>query len=101
VWPAATRVRRTLETWSPREVCARGGALAGGSVVARWRQAVAGEHRWGPGEAPGKKSGDGQAMVWRWKATGAAVFNSGGVALVVAGMCGGVLQYRCGRGREI
>jgi hypothetical protein len=75
----------------------RGGTLADGSTVAGRRQGVAGEHRWGPGEAPGKKSGDGahrggRATVRRRKMAGAAAFNGGGVALVVVDEGGWVLQ---------
>jgi hypothetical protein len=60
----------------------------GGSAVARRRQGVAGEHRLGPREAPGKKSGDGahrggRAMVGQREVAGVAAFNSGGIALVV------------------
>jgi hypothetical protein len=76
--------------------------VTGGSVVAHQRQGAAGEHRWVPGEASGKKSGDGahrggRATVGRRKATGAVVFNGGGVAPVVVDVQGGVLQHRCGR----
>jgi hypothetical protein len=58
---------------------ARGGVLDGGAVAADRRKGVAGEHRWGPGEAPGKKSGDGvhrggRATVGRRKMAGATVF---------------------------
>jgi hypothetical protein len=73
-------------------------------VAHRW-QGVVGEHRWGPGEAPGKKSGDGahrggRATVGRREAAGVTVFNSGGVTPVVVDMRGGVLQHRCGRGKR-
>jgi hypothetical protein len=96
VWPAATCVRRTLATWSSRAVCACGGALAGSSAVARRWQGVAGEHRWGPGEASGKKSGDGahrdgRATVGQRKAADAPV---------VVDVRGRVLQHWCGRGKR-
>jgi hypothetical protein len=38
--------------------------------------------------------------VGRRKAAGAAMFNGGGVAPVVVDVRGGVLQHRCGRGKE-
>jgi hypothetical protein len=67
------------------------------SPVAQWRQGVAGEHRWGPGEAPGKKSGDGahrggRATVGRREVAGAVAFNDGRVAPVVVDEGGWVLQ---------
>jgi hypothetical protein len=73
--------------------------------VARRRQGIAGEHRWGPGEVSGKKSGDGahregRATVGRRKVIGAAVFNGGRVASLVTDMRGGVLQHRCERGKR-
>jgi hypothetical protein len=37
----------------------RGDALDGGAVGAGWRQGAVGEHRWGPGVVPGKRSGGG------------------------------------------
>jgi hypothetical protein len=97
VWPAATRARHAIAVWSPRAVCACGDALTSSSAVARRWQGVTNEHRWGPAEAPGKKSGDGahqdgRATVGRREAVGAAVFNGGGVAPVVIDMRGGVLQ---------
>jgi hypothetical protein len=58
--------------------------LAGGSAVTRWRQGVAGEHRWGPAVAPGKKSGDGAhrggrtAVVIQGVADDAAAPSGGG-----------------------
>jgi hypothetical protein len=87
-----------------RRVRWRGGALDGGAVGAGRRQGAAGEHRWVPGEAPGKKSGDeahrgGRATVGRRKTVGAAVFNGGGVAPVVVDVRGEVLQHRCKRGK--
>jgi hypothetical protein len=105
VWPTATRVRNKLTMWSPRAVRACNGALVSGSAVAHRWQGVAGKHRWGPGEAPGRKGGDGahrggRAMVGRRKAAGAAVFNGGGVAPVVVDVQGGVLHHRCGRGKR-
>jgi hypothetical protein len=72
-----------------------GGALTGGSVVARRRQSVAGEQ-----EGEGGTHRGGRATVGRWKAAGAAVFNGGGVAPVVIDMRGGVLQHQCGRGKR-
>jgi hypothetical protein len=78
-------------------VCACGGALIGGSAVTHRRHGVTGEHRWGPREASGKKSGDGahrggRATVGRRKAAGAAVFNGSGVAPVVVDVRGRLLQ---------
>jgi hypothetical protein len=69
----------------------------GGSAVACLWQGVAGEHRWGPGVAPGEKSEDGahrggRATMGRREVAGAAVFNDGGVAPVVVNEGGGVLQ---------
>jgi hypothetical protein len=66
----------------------RGDVFTGGSAVARRQQGVAGEHRWGPEVAPGKKSEDGahrggQATVGRREVAGAAAFNGGGVAPMV------------------
>jgi hypothetical protein len=49
----------------------RGGVLTGGSAVARRRQGVAGEHRWG------------RATVGQREVAGAAAFNGGRVAPVV------------------
>jgi hypothetical protein len=65
-----------------------GDVFTGGSAVARRQQGVAGEHRWGPEVAPGKKSEDGahrggQATVGRREVAGAAAFNGGGVAPMV------------------
>jgi hypothetical protein len=65
--------------------------------VAHQRQGVAGEQRWGPGVAPGKKSEDGahrggRMTVGRREVAGAVAFNSGGVAPVVVDEGGGVLQ---------
>jgi hypothetical protein len=65
-------------------------------VARRW-QGVLGEHRWGPGEAPDKKSGDrahrgGRATVGRREMAGAAAFNGGGVAPVIVDQGGWVLQ---------
>jgi hypothetical protein len=82
-----------------------GGVLTGSSAVAHRQQGVPGEHQWGPGEASGKKGGDGahrggRATVGRQKAAGAAVFNGGGFAPVVVDVRGGVLQHRCGRGKR-
>jgi hypothetical protein len=73
-------------------------------VGAGRRQGATGEHRWGPREALGKKSGDGahrgsREMVGRRKAAGAAVFNGGGVASLVVDVRGGVLQHWCVRGK--
>jgi hypothetical protein len=56
----------------------------GGAGQEEWRR---GSPRW---------SGDGG----RWEAAGAAVFNGGGVALVVVNVRGGILQHRCGRGKR-
>jgi hypothetical protein len=57
-----------------RTACGNARAVAAGR-----RKGVAGEHRWGPGEAPGKKSGDGvhrggRATMGRRKMAGATVF---------------------------
>jgi hypothetical protein len=65
--------------------------------VAQRQHGVAGEHRWGPWEASGKKSGDGahrggRVMVGRREVADAAAFNGGGVAPVVIDEGGWVLQ---------
>jgi hypothetical protein len=54
--PVATGARRAVAAWSPRAVRACGGGLDGGAVGAGKWQGIADEHRWGPREAPGKKS---------------------------------------------
>jgi hypothetical protein len=95
----AARCNTRVPVWSPRADRAWG--------VARWRARrwLDDEHRWGPGEAPGKKSGDrahrdGRTTVGRREAADAAVFNGGEVAPVVVDVRGGVLQHRCGRGKR-
>jgi hypothetical protein len=71
--------------------------LTDGSVVTRRRQGVAGEHRWGPEEALGKKSGDGahrggRTTVGRQEVVGVAALNGGGVTPVVVDEGGWVLE---------
>jgi hypothetical protein len=74
--------------------------------VARWRQGVAGDLEGATGKVPGKEERaeahqNGGLTVRRRKRRRATVFNGGGVAPVVVDVRGGVLQHRCGRGREI
>jgi hypothetical protein len=87
----AARALRALRMVTVHSSCARrrGDALDGGAVGACRRQGAASEHRWGPGVAPGKKSGGGahqggRATVERREVAGAAVFrwevSSDGVA---------------------
>jgi hypothetical protein len=71
--------------------------LTDGSVVTRRRQGVVGEHRWGPEEALGKKSGGGahrggRATVGRQEVVGVAALNGGGVTPVVVDEGGWVLE---------
>jgi hypothetical protein len=53
------RTRAVAVTTRKPRVGRRGGVLTDGSAVARRRQGVADEHRWGPGEVACRKSGDG------------------------------------------
>jgi hypothetical protein len=75
------------------------GALDGGAVGAGRQQGVAGEHRWGPGVAPGKEEGagahrNGGSTARRRKRRRAAMFIGGRVAPVVIDVCGWVLQLK-------
>jgi hypothetical protein len=89
---------RACAARSRRGHCAQSARAVARSPTAHRRQGVAGEHRWGPGEASGKKSGDGAHRDGG--AAGAVVFNGGGVAPVVVDVRGRVLQHRCGRGKR-
>jgi hypothetical protein len=76
----------------------RGGALAGGSVVARRQQGVVGDLEGDTGEVLGKEERagahrNGVPMVRRRKRRRAMVFNGGGVAPVVVDEGGWVLQF--------
>jgi hypothetical protein len=107
VRPAATRTLSVgaVTTHRPRAGW-RGGVLAGGSVVARRQQGVARDLEGATGKVPSKEERagahrNGGSTVRRRKRRWAAMFNGGGVAPVVVDVRGGVLQHRCGRGREI
>jgi hypothetical protein len=102
VRPTATRTPVAAITHRPR-VGRRGGALAGGSVVASWRQGVAGDLEGSTGEVPSKEERagahrNGVPTVRRRKRRRAAAFNSGGVASVVVDERGVVLQLEGDRG---
>jgi hypothetical protein len=60
-WPSpAEEAARDVRKWGARHACSRrGDALDGGAVGAGQRQGAAREHRWGPGVAPGRRSGGG------------------------------------------
>jgi hypothetical protein len=75
------------------------------SSVARRQQGVAGDLEGAIGKVTGKEESagahrNGGSMVRRRKWRRATVFNSGGAALVVVNVRGGVLQHRCGRGKR-
>jgi hypothetical protein len=95
--PGGPRVAR-VPAWSLRgaRTRRRGDALDSGAMgVDRW-QGSAGEHRWGPRVAPGKKNGGGahrggRATVGRRDVTGMAAFwwkgGSGGVVVSSGRSC--------------